>query len=175
MAELDSATRSMQTRAPITAHRFRDVLSHYGSGVTVVTSLTDDGQPVGMTCQAFSNVSLNPPLVMFVAAETSHTLQQIRHSGHFAVNFLAADQADLAARMAMNDRDKFANLTWTPTATGAPHIDAVVGYVDCTVHDIHDAGDHQIVVGHVRETDAVAGTSAPPLLYQQGRYGTFTF
>ena len=81
------------------ARRFRDVLGRFASGVTVVTSISG-GAPVGLTCQSFSSVSLNPPLVLFVPAKTSRAWPAIQRSGKFCVNFLADDQAELSNQMA---------------------------------------------------------------------------
>ncbi|HEU4566728.1 MAG TPA: flavin reductase family protein [Marmoricola sp.] len=150
------------------ARRFRDVLGRFASGVTVVTS-TSDGEPVGMTCQSFSSVSLDPPLVLFCPARTSRAWPRIRRSGHFCVNLLAHDQSELSNTMASRGVDKFAGLDWRPSpATGSPLFDGILGYVDCLIHDVHEAGDHFIVVGRVLELD---GTDVPaPLLFFQGQY-----
>ena len=81
------------------ARQFRDVLGRFASGVTVVTAISG-GAPVGLTCQSFSSVSLNPPLVLFIPAKTSRAWPSIQRSGKFCVNFLAADQAELSNQMA---------------------------------------------------------------------------
>lgn len=141
--------------AQAAARRFRDVLSRYASGVTVVTSMACD-EPVGMTCQSFSSVSLEPPLVTFIPAKTSRAWPLIQRSGHFCVNFLSADQVDLSVRMASRGADKFAGLEWSLSKTGAPLFDGIVGHVDCTIHAVHEAGDHFIVVGRVQELDFTA-------------------
>ena len=150
------------------ARRFRDVLGRFASGVTVVTS-TNGGAPVGLTCQSFSSVSLNPPLVLFVPATTSRAWPSIHRSGHFCVNFLAADQADLSNQMAGRSADKFAGVDWVPTAqTGSPQLAGALAYVDCRIHAVHDAGDHHVVIGRVLEL----GTGEPgrPLLFFEGSY-----
>ena len=159
---LDDAERVAEAR------RFRDVLGRFASGVTVVTSTSDD-EPVGMTCQSFSSVSLDPPLVLFCPAKTSRAWPRIQRSGHFCVNLLAHGQSELSNTMASRGIDKFAGLTWQPSpATGSPLFDGILGYVDCTIHAVHEAGDHYIVVGRVLELDS---TDVPhPLLFFQGRY-----
>ncbi|WP_245644509.1 flavin reductase family protein [Nocardioides jensenii] len=162
--------------AQAAARRFRDVLGRYASGVTVVTSMSGD-EPVGMTCQSFSSVSLDPPLVTFIPAKTSRAWPMIQRSGHFCVNFLADGQADLSNTMASRGVDKFAGLAWSPSKTGAPLFDGIVGYVDCTIHAVHEAGDHYIVVGRVQDMDFTVdptGDSPDPLLYFQGAYRTVT-
>lgn len=152
------------------ADRFRGVLGRYCSGVTVVTALAD-GQPIGMTCQSFTSVSLEPPLVAFLPTRGSRAFAAIQRVGHFCVNILAADQTDLSEQMAGTGDDKFAGTSWRPApATGSPVLVGVMAYVDCAVHAVHEAGDHYIVVGRVLDLDA--GEANEPLLYHRGRYGT---
>src|SRR3954454_7411306 len=91
------------------ARRFRDVLGRFGSGVTVVTAMSG-GEPVGLTCQSFSSVSLNPPLVLFIPARTSRAWPAIQRAGKFCVNFLADGQQELSNQMASRGTDKFAGL-----------------------------------------------------------------
>ena len=154
------------------ARRFRDVLGRFASGVTVVTGTNDD-QPVGLTCQAFSSVSLEPPLVLFVPARTSRAWPLIQRSGRFCVNFLSADQVDISDIMASRGTDKFAEVKWTPSpATGSPLIDGALAYVDCTVHAVHEAGDHYVVIGRVVDLITDAGPEQDPLLFYRGEYRT---
>lgn len=155
------------------ARLFRDVLGQFCTGVTVVTSMSG-GEPVGMTCQSFSSVSLHPPLVMFIPAKTSRTWPLMQRAGHFCVNFLAADQTEVSNRMASRGADKFAGLSWSSSHTGAPLLDGVIGYVDCTVHAVYEAGDHYVVIGRVKDLgviEKVAG-EADPLLFFKGAYRT---
>jgi 3-hydroxy-9,10-secoandrosta-1,3,5(10)-triene-9,17-dione monooxygenase reductase component len=156
------------------ARRFRDVLGRFPSGVTVVTS-TCDGEPVGLTCQSFSSVSLDPPLVLFVPAKTSRAWPLIQRSGTFCVNFLAADQVDVSEVMASRGVDKFADVKWQPSGvTGSPLIDGVLGHVDCTIRTVHEAGDHYVVIGRVLDlaiADAVR-TGKQPLVFHRGEYTT---
>lgn len=150
------------------ARRFRDVLGRFCTGVTVVTAMSD-GAPVGMTCQSFSSVSLTPPLVMFLPAKTSRAWPLIQRSGAFTVNLLAAGQEDLSNRMATKGIDKFADTDWAPSrVTGSPVLGGTLGHVDCTIHAVHEAGDHVIVIGKVEEL--VTTEAADPLLFFQGRY-----
>ena len=152
------------------ARRFRDVLGRFASGVTVVTSISN-GEPVGMTCQSFSSVSLDPPLVLFVPARTSRAWPLMQRSGRFCVNFLAADQAELSNRMASRGVDKFDDVPWTPApGSGAPVLDGVLGHVDCTIHEVHEAGDHYVVIGRVLAL--VEAEPAEPLLFYRGKYAT---
>ncbi len=154
--------------AASSARKFRDVLGRFCTGVTVVTSMSD-GEPIGMTCQSFSSVSLSPPLVMFCPARTSRAWPLIQRAGFFAVNLLAHDQGDLSDAMATKGVDKFSDVTWKQSqATGAPLLDGVLGWVDCSIHAVHEAGDHYVVIGRVKDLDV---SEAPhPLLFFEGRY-----
>jgi 3-hydroxy-9,10-secoandrosta-1,3,5(10)-triene-9,17-dione monooxygenase reductase component len=149
------------------ARRFRDVLGRFCTGVTVVTSVAD-GQPVGMTCQSFTSVSLDPPLVLFCPAKTSRAWPLIQRAGFFCVNLLSHDQLELSNGFASKGSDKFAGVTWRPSETGAPLLEGVLGWVDCTVHAVHEAGDHYVVVGRVMDLGV---EDAPhPLLFYKGQY-----
>jgi 3-hydroxy-9,10-secoandrosta-1,3,5(10)-triene-9,17-dione monooxygenase reductase component len=165
-----SAVHADDPRALAAARRFRDVLGSFASGVTVVTTVSN-GEPVGMTCQSFSSVSLDPPLVLFIPAKTSRAWPLIQRSGRFCVNFLAADQAELSNTMASRGTDKFAGVAWRPSeATGSPLLDDALGYVDCGIHAVHEAGDHYVVIGRV--LDLALGDAEKPLLFFRGQYRT---
>ncbi|TYL45325.1 flavin reductase family protein [Nocardioides sp. BGMRC 2183] len=156
------------------ARRFRDVLGCFGSGITVITTMSGD-EPVGMTCQSFSSVSLDPPLVTFIPARTSRAWPLIQRSGTFCVNVLAADQEHVSATMATRGIDKFAEISWRPAeVTGSPVIDGTLAHLDCTIHAAYEAGDHYIVVGRVQhmETHREDAAVTEPLLYFKGRYRT---
>lgn len=164
----DVTLASDDPEAIAAARKFRDVLGRYASGVTVVTTISND-EPIGMTCQSFMSVSLTPPLVMFSPAKTSRAWPRIQASGRFAVNFLSEGQESLSNTMASRGTDKFAGIEWNPApVTGSPLFPGTVGYVDCTIDRVYEAGDHYLVLGLVEDlqvTDADA-----PLLYFQGRY-----
>ncbi|EON23789.1 flavin reductase domain-containing protein [Nocardioides sp. CF8] len=154
------------------ARLFRDVLGRYASGVTVVTTVSD-GVPVGMTCQSFTSVSLDPPLVAFLPTRQSRAFASIQRAGTFCVNFLASDQEQVSNQFASSGDDKFAGVSWTPSKdTGSPLLAGIVGHVDCTVHAVHEAGDHYLVIGKV--VDLAAGDAEDPLLYYRGGYRTAT-
>jgi 3-hydroxy-9,10-secoandrosta-1,3,5(10)-triene-9,17-dione monooxygenase reductase component len=154
--------------APAVSARFRQVLGHFCSGVTVITTMDADG-PAGFACQAFTALSLDPPLVLFCPSRTSATWQRIARSGHFCANVLTASQRELARIFGSTGTDKFAGVAWSPSVSGAPILDGVLTWVGCTVLDAHEAGDHYVVIGSVAEL----GPCQPgePLLFYRGRYG----
>lgn len=160
--------------AQAAARRFRDVLGCFASGITVITTISA-GEPVGMTCQSFSSVSLDPPLVMFVPSRSSRAWPLIQRSGRFCVNVLAADQEHVSGQMATKGVDKFAGIDWSPAAaTGSPVIDGTLAHLDCTIHAVYEGGDHYVVIGKVEhlETHAPDAAVDEPLLYFKGRYRT---
>ncbi len=111
------------------ARHLRDVLGRFCTGVTVVTSMSD-GEPVGMTCQSFSSVSLSPPLVLFCPAKASGTWPTIERAGFFCVNVLADGQQEISTRMATTGVARFDGIPWSQSGTGAPLLDGILGYVD---------------------------------------------
>jgi len=149
--------------------RFRRVLGHFGTGITVITAM-DDGEPVGFSCQAFAALSLDPPLVLFCPALTSVTWPRIARAKRFAVNVLTEDQHDLAGRFGRTGSDKFDGVSWAASGAGSPVIDGVLTWAGCEVEAVYAGGDHSIVVGRVRELGDVGGQR--PLLFYRGRYAT---
>ena len=146
----------------------REVLGHFASGVTVVTALTADG-PAGFTCQSFSSLSLDPPLVAFAPARTSRTWPALRAMGRFCVNVLAEGQDDVSQNFARSGADKFAAVRWSPSAHGSPVLDDVVAWIDGELWAEYDGGDHTIVVARV--LDLGAHPERRPLLFHRGSYG----
>jgi len=154
----------------IDSGEFRRVLGHFPTGVTVVTGAASDG-PAGMAIGSFASVSLDPPLVMFCPGKESGTWLAIKETGSFCANILGEDQKDTCGVFAMPSDDRFAGIDWTTAATGAPVLPGCVGYIDCEIHAILDGGDHDIVVGLVKDL-AVTGDQGP-LLFFQGGYGRY--
>jgi flavin reductase (DIM6/NTAB) family NADH-FMN oxidoreductase RutF len=148
---------------------FRAVLGRFCSGITVITGLGPDG-PLGLTCQSFSSLSLDPPLVLFSPARTSVTWPRIRKVGRLCVNVLAEEHSWLSAAMARSGTDKFAGVGWDASPHGAPRLDGAVAWLDCAVEAEHDGGDHTIVVAAVHALSA--GPAARPLLYYRGQYAS---
>lgn len=165
----------MPTEPPtrqITPRHYRDVLGHYPTGVTVVTSLDGAAEPLGMAVGSFTAVSLDPPLVAFLPDRGSSTFPAIREAGTFCVNVLAGGQEELCRSFATKGADRFGGTKWRPAQhTGSPILEDAVAWIDCEMSDIHEAGDHLIVVGRVLDLDVQTPTL--PLLFFQGGYGTF--
>jgi len=146
----------------------REVLGHFASGVTVVTADTTNG-PLGFTCQSFSSLSLDPPLVVFAPSRTSRTWPQLREIGRFCVNVLAEDQTRLSQTFARSGSDKFAGVRWTRSRHGSPVLEAVVAWIDGELWAEYDGGDHTLAVARV--LDLGADPARRPLLFHRGAYG----
>jgi len=150
---------------------FRRVLGHYPTGVCVITATQDDCTPVGMVIGSFTSVSLDPPLVAFLPANTSTTWPRIERVGRFCANVLASDQLPLCRRMSRPGDDKFAEVSHRLSDNGSPILDGVVAWIDCTLDAVHAAGDHCIAIGRVVALEVER--ACPPLLFFQGNYGEF--
>lgn len=148
---------------------YREVLGHLPTGVTVVAALHETGA-VGMTANAVTSVSLNPPLLLFCAAKTSTTWPLIRESGRFCVNVLAGHHEALCRSFALLGVDRFGDIPWHLRPCG-PALEDAVAWIDCEIFKEHDGGDHTIVVSRVVSLEALDETS--PLVFFRGRYGTF--
>lgn len=156
---------------PHDQRRYREVLGQYPTGVCVVTAAEPDGTPVGFVVGSFTSVSLAPPLVAFFPDKSSTTWPRIRRLGHFCVSILSAEQEHLCRRFAISGGDKFDGVRTRPAPSGAPVLEGAVGWIDCDIDAVTEAGDHYVVLGRVEALDV--GSPALPLLFFQGGYGRF--
>jgi flavin reductase (DIM6/NTAB) family NADH-FMN oxidoreductase RutF len=155
----------------IDAAHYRQVLGHFPTGVTVITAMGADGKPAGFAVGSFFSVSLDPPLVGFAAGKSSSSWPGIREAGSFCVNILAVDQEAVCRAFSSKAEDKFVGLGWTPTSSGSPKLGDVLAWIDCDIEAVHDAGDHEICLGRVRELAVERELGA--LLFYRGGYGRF--
>jgi flavin reductase (DIM6/NTAB) family NADH-FMN oxidoreductase RutF len=151
--------------------RFREVLGHFATGVTVVTAL-EEGIPVGFTCQAFSSLSLDPAMVVLAPAKSSTSWPRIVQAGNFCVNILAEDQQVVSEAFAVSGGDKFDGVRWRMGISGAPVLADVLAWAECALEVVHDAGDHELVVGKVIDLGVGDGRRGPLLRYR-ATYGRF--
>lgn len=152
---------------------FRRVMGHFASGVTVVTTVTGNGEPCGLTASAVCSVSVNPVLVLVCVEHGADTHGCIVAAGKFAVNVLGDEGGEsLSRRFATYEvEDKFRGVAFREELTGAPVLEASLAWLDCRVSEAFEAGDHTIFLGEVVAGDAREGT---PLVYYRGGYGRFT-
>jgi len=151
--------------------KYRQVLGHFPTGVTVITAIAD-GSPVGMAIGSFASLSLEPPSVLFCAGRQSTSWPKVRAAGSFCVNILADDQEDVCRVFASKAPDKFAEIGWKHSGNGNPILEGVLAYIDCTIGDVVESGDHDIVIGQV--TDLEVRHEGGPLLFFRGGYGRFS-
>ena len=155
----------------ISADEFKQALARWPSGATIVTARSGD-RVHGMTVRAFTEVSLEPPLVLVCADKKSNTLPLIQAGGVFAVNVLASDQHELSNKFASKKDEwrRFEGLETDVAVTGAPLLRGVVVNLDCRVVAAHESGDHVIYVGQI---EAMRHFDREPLLYFRGAYGDY--
>jgi 3-hydroxy-9,10-secoandrosta-1,3,5(10)-triene-9,17-dione monooxygenase reductase component len=153
---------------PIDPLAMRSVLGHFCTGVAVVTGI--DVEPVGLTMQSLTSVSLDPPLILICPQKSSTSWPRIARTGSFCVNVLSAGQHELGLRFARSGGDKFTGVPWHASTAGAPRLDAALAHIDCAVHAVHEAGDHLVVLGRV--TELAADGELGPLLFYRGEFGS---
>ncbi|MFT3863232.1 MAG: 3,4-dihydroxy-2-butanone-4-phosphate synthase [Solirubrobacterales bacterium] len=154
---------------PVDRKELRDVMGHFATGVSVITSRGAAGRPVGTTANAVSSVSLEPPLILICLAKDSETLQTIRASGRFAVNILSFDQRHHSDRFATKgDAAQVHEVKFDDHDLGVPVIPGALATIACEVDAIHRAGDHEIVIGAVRGLDRGDGGQEPLLFFKGG-------
>ncbi|RQM53607.1 MULTISPECIES: flavin reductase [Burkholderia] len=158
-----------QEAPTINTRELRDAFGAFMTGVTIVTTARDDGQPLGFTANSFSSVSLDPALLLVSIAKTSSNFQAFSTTGHFAINILAEGQKDLSNTFARPSEDRFAKVDWQLSAHRNPLIDDVSAWFDCTTHAVIDAGDHALLVGKV---EAFHSAGYAGLGYYRGGYFT---
>lgn len=139
----------------------KDVLGHYLTGVVVVTALSPSG-PVGFTCQTFGSLSIESATVFFAAASTSKSWLRMQEVGLIGINILRDDQALLARVFATSGTDKFADVSWFAAPNGSPLLEGSLAYLEGTLQEIANHGDHDIAIAGIDYADTRPGA---PLAY----------
>ncbi|MCG2594525.1 flavin reductase family protein [Ramlibacter sp. XY19] len=152
------------------SQEFRAALGMFGTGVTIVTARSAEGQLVGLTANSFNSVSLAPPLVLWSLARAAASMAIFSAGSHYAINILAADQKPLAERFALKGADRWNGVGWDMGAGGAPLLHGAAATFECFNRSRYEEGDHVIFVGEVERCAHRAG--ATPLLFHGGRYFT---
>ena len=158
-------------RTPDSAE-YRRVFGHLPTGVVVVTGCGPAGEALGITVGSFGSISLDPPLAGFFVGTSSRSWPLIAARGAFSANVLAATQGELCWRFAKEQADgsRFDGLAFASTPNGSPLLPGVVAAIDCTVHSVHEVGDHRLVVGAVTHLQ-VHDASAAPMVFVKGKIG----
>jgi 3-hydroxy-9,10-secoandrosta-1,3,5(10)-triene-9,17-dione monooxygenase reductase component len=169
MASPDASTAT----AGVTGDELRAAIGHFTTGVTVVTSVAPDGEPVGTTVSAVSSLSLDPPLLLVCLDRRSNTLAAVQSHGAFAVNVLAHDHHELSNGFARSgNAAAWEGVEHRPGHTGSPHIQGVSATLECVLEHQLAGGDHEIVVGRV--VGLAHDEDREPLVYHRGKYRAIT-
>jgi flavin reductase (DIM6/NTAB) family NADH-FMN oxidoreductase RutF len=151
---------------PIDDAHFRLAMSHFASGVTIVTT-SHDGKPFGMTVASFASLSLHPPLVLVCIERSVKTHDAIAAAGKFGVSILSSAQADISSKFASRNDDKFGGVELVPGEMDVPLIAGALTAIECRVFDQLPGGDHSIFIGEVLK---IHTTEGDPLLYFRSGY-----
>ena len=151
--------------------KFRQCLGKFATGVTIVTCADDEGRPYGITANSFSSVSLEPRLILWNVAKVSNSLQAFLDADYFAINLLARDQQDLSSHFAKSDHTLFDTVEINRSQENVPLIPGTLACFECRTHQIHDCGDHYIVIGEVVRFET---SDTEPLLFFGGKYAALT-
>jgi flavin reductase (DIM6/NTAB) family NADH-FMN oxidoreductase RutF len=144
----------------------RSVMASFPTGVTVVAARTGDGEPVGLTVNSFTSVSLEPPLVLICIWHGSSSHDPLVEAGGFAISVLAASQGAVAQRFASRPSEgRFDEVEWTEAPSGHPVISGASAWLDCSIHEVITAGDHSILLGL---TQACGWGDEPALVFHRG-------
>jgi flavin reductase (DIM6/NTAB) family NADH-FMN oxidoreductase RutF len=163
--------KGLDPAADETAQReFRRTLGQFATGVTVMTTLSTAGEPVGMTASSFNSLSLDPPLILWSVARATPSFGAFQFKDPFAVNVLSSDQEQLARQLAQSSPTKFQGVATRPGLGGVPLIEGCIAYLECSVWARYPGGDHDIVVGHVQR---IFNLGKAPLLFHGGAFRSF--
>jgi flavin reductase (DIM6/NTAB) family NADH-FMN oxidoreductase RutF len=158
---------------PVGRDLYRAISGSFPTGVLIVATLDEQGEPRGLTTQAYMGLSTEPPLVLVSIDKTSRTLPALQKTRAFVINFLKTGADELATLFASKSDEKFKDLRWEPApeAAGAPILRAAsLAYAACKVNEVHEAGDHILFVASVEAGEALGGT---PLMYYRRTYAAW--
>lgn len=162
---------SHSATAPVDPHVFREVMGHYPTGVVVVTGRDSEGDILAMVVGTFNSVSLDPPLVSFMPMMTSRTFARMRECSSLCINILGGEQEDIVLTIAQRWENKLDGIDWFPSPSGDPVLSESIAWIDTTIWNTVEAGDHWIVL--CRVNDMAVANPVSPLIFFQGGYGSF--
>jgi flavin reductase (DIM6/NTAB) family NADH-FMN oxidoreductase RutF len=148
---------------------FKQIMGHYPTGVTIVTTMDDHGNPVGLTVNSFASVSLEPLLILWCVDKKVSSLDSFLTAKKFAVHTLSSDQGDACWAFAGKEKDRFSKVNWKVSKNGLPIISDSLGTLECKTVQLKDAGDHYILLGEVIDINV---EEKDPLLYYNRNIGS---
>ena len=147
---------------------FRNALGAYTTGITVITTTSLKGHPVGITANSFTSVSLEPPLISWCLDNNSESYADFTGSEYFTVHVLHSQQQDVSTIFATPNEDKFGKVPWSEGEEGTPVLEEFLECFHCRIEKLYEGGDHMIILGRVVRLETKL--DKPPLLYHQGKY-----
>ncbi len=150
-----------------TIDEFKQAMSRFGTGVTVLTFLEADGTVHGITANSVASLSLRPLLVLACIDHRARSYGHLKHAGKFVMNILSIEQSEASTYFAKNDTVGDPPFPHHRSGLGNPVLDGALAYLDCKVVEQHPAGDHTIFIGEVVE---IGFTDREPLMYYKGKY-----
>ena len=166
---MHSTSIPLAVTAPFDARHFRNALSQFATGVTVITTRLSDNSFVGLTATSFNSVSLDPPLVLWSLGKAASSLPLFTKNSHYVINILGANQAALADRFSRRIDNRFEGVEYELSATGLPILKGGAAWFECTNRSRYPEGDHVIFVGEVEHCDV---RPQPALVFHGGHYVT---
>lgn len=152
---------------PIDRNELRRIMGHFATGVTVITTISKTGQPLGLTANAFTSVSLEPPLLLISVDKKAESYSSFEESKVFTVNILSDSQESLSRRFAVSGGNKFDGVGYRGGANGAAILNDALAFIECRLYATFDGGDHTLYLGEVQEAETREGK---PLLFYRGGY-----
>lgn len=146
---------------------YRQALSQFATGVTIITTCLPDGSFLGLTANSFNSVSLDPPLVLWSLSNRAQSMPVFTNNSHYIINVLSAEQRALAEQFASRSDDRFNGVQFSLSATGLPILDGVSAWFECHNRSRYPEGDHVIFVGEVEQC---AVTPQAPLIFHDGQF-----
>lgn len=156
-------------RPAFTERQFRDALSEFATGVTIITTRDSGPRFVGFTANSFNSVSLAPPLVVWSLSRAANSHWAFEQCERYAISVLAADQVPLARRFSRPHADRFSGVPYTLGWAGAPLIEGAAAWLECRHFSWQPIGDHTLFIGEVVRCTRNAGA---PLVFHHGRFKT---
>ena len=149
------------------SRNLRQALGSFPTGVTVVSCLDKNNNPLGFTANSFTSVSLDPQLISICIDKESFNIDTFSITEHFAVSILSESQQSISTTFATPNEERFKDIDWRSEDTGSPIISNAVAWFDCKTEQVVDAGDHLILIGKIISFDSSPKT---PLMYLRGNY-----
>lgn len=165
---LSQATERKPTVNVSDSRALRSILGSFATGVTIATTVDSALDPVGVTANSFSSVSMEPPLVSWCLKGNSYSLPAFRHSQSFAINVLGAADVELCRRFAQSHAHKWRDIIYKEGFNGCPLLAQAIATIECKLVAEHEAGDHVILIGQVERANAA--DAAQPLVFYRGRF-----